>query len=36
MKTKLPIKTYKHFFPLLDNRENIIKDKLLPANFLKS
>ena len=35
MKTKL-IKTYKHFFPLLDTRKTIIENKILAANFLKS
>ena len=36
MKVELLIKTYKHFFPLVDTRQKIIEDKILAANYLNS
>jgi hypothetical protein len=36
MKVKLSIKTYKHFFPLLDPRKTIIEDKILAAKYFNA
>jgi hypothetical protein len=35
MKVELLIKTYKHFFPLVNTKETMIEDKILAANFFK-